>query len=106
MKLYNVPEDSAVGRLVNYIEYECEARDLVLRRFQTNNGRSCIVSWAILPQEHANVRYYWNSHDPQHSVPETCPGVSFAGPEGKTEKCRAWRELHRLAYQAGISLGD
>lgn len=104
MKLYQVPEDSPVGQLVNRIEADCTARGLVLRRFQANKGNhACVVSYAIMtPEQNDGVLYYGNPRDPKHSVPNDCPGVWFDNLEGKTERCQAYRQLTILARKANI----
>lgn len=90
MKLYNVPETSAVGKLVNKLETACSQKNLTLSRWQANGGgHSTTISYAA----HTDKRYSQYRRQPDETV---MASEILSKLEGTTEKCEAYRKLSRM----------
>jgi hypothetical protein len=93
MKLYNVPEDSQVGQLVNQIEETAKNQGLTLSRWQANKGGFTIEITYIV---HTGEREAQARHQPEDSIVAI---TRLSQMEGTTARCQAYRELTKLANE-------
>lgn len=96
MKLYNVPETSAVGQLVSKIESICNQKGFSLSRWQANQGgHSVSITYAV----HAGDRARQFRYQPSESVKSY---EYLSQMEGTTERSEAYRKLSRLLAEIEV----
>lgn len=91
-KLFNsTNEKTAVSELIQLIESRAAKKGLTVSRWQANRGNyDCAVTWAI----HEGERPAFS-----RDLPGSAHVVSFNGIEGKTKRCKAYKELYWLLEQ-------
>jgi hypothetical protein len=94
MRVYRVPKDSDVGRVIAALEEVCKKRGLILSRWETGSKRCGwirTITWAA----HRGPRTSRFCNMPESAVDDY---MVLTSPEGKTKRCAAYKLLLNMLF--------